>query len=458
MRGGTSRVVAVGIVAAAAIVAAHASAAVPPKTTPAQRACLTKSIGASATANYLKGKPVAAKLQAKVRACIATKAVATAASAPVAPPAAAGVPIAAGAVAAAVSPSAPCAQLDATGVYLTEGPASARDARETLRSTGAFRATVIFVDFVDAPGTTNPSVIAADWVAGGARWLEDNAYGRASISLQTHPHWLRMSRPADSYGFVRGFSWEKHRDYIKEAVALADPTVDFRGTDIVYVVASPTSAISFSPTFRASAGTLSADGHALGPAVTFGLDAYGYGKTILPHETGHLMGLPDLYAHTGDVHRFVGIWDYMGNTFEASELTAWHRFKLGWIDGSQVACAASGATSTATLSPLWATGGVKMAIVKTSPTRLVVVENRQRGGNDAQICDTGALVYSVDATVKSGEGPIRVAGDDVAREGCARKSRSDTPLHVGESISIDGVTVTVTGGTAAALQVLIVAT
>ena len=42
------------------------------------------------------------------------------------------------------------------------------------------------------------------------------------------------------------------------------------------------------------------------------------------------------------------------------------------------------------------------------PATAYVIEARRRLGQDARLCDEGVLVYSVDATVRSGDGPIRV--------------------------------------------------
>ncbi len=83
----------------------------------------------------------------------------------------------------------------------------------------------------------------------------------------------------------------------------------------------------------------------------------------------------------------------------------------------------------------------------------MVVENRQPVGNDAAICDAGALVYTVDSSVASGAGPVAVAGGDASGNGCGYGNRSDAPLHVGESVTVGGVTVAVTGGSGDALTV-----
>ena len=389
-----------------------------------QRACLVKSIGLAATNRYAAGKPIPAAQLKKIRRCVPKPA-----PKPV-PPAQP-----------ACAPS-----LGATGAYLSEGPASSADAAANVAAKGTIRATVLFVDFSDGAGTDSPESIVGNWMAPGVAWLANASYGRASVQLNPVLRWIRMPRSADSYGYARGLTFETHRAYVGDAIAAADPSVDFSQTDILYIVAARTGTIGFSPTFRGSAGTFVADGRRLGPTVTFGLDAYNYGRTILPHETDHLFGLPDLYAFAGG-HPFVGTWDYMGNVFQPTDLFAWQRLKLGWLDAGQFTCADSGKATDAVLAPLASPGGMKAVFAKTGTTTAVVVENRQPVANDASICDAGALVYTVDSAIASGQGPIVVAGGDVSGNGCGYGNRSDAPLHVGESLTVvGGVTVAVTGG------------
>jgi M6 family metalloprotease-like protein len=336
----------------------------------------------------------------------------------------------------------PCASLARTEADLSEGPPSAADAAINLRSRGTLQAAFIFVDFSDAPGSAAPSDLVERWIEPGLRWLATSSYGRFAIQPQAATGWVRMPRPAASYGLATAdLTYETHRAYIADAIAAADPTFDFSRADIVYVVAAETDQIPISPTFRGLPGTFVVDGRKLGPAVTFGLDAYTDGRTILPHETGHLLGLPDLYAFEGSLHRFVGSWDLMGNVFTATDLSAWHRLKLGWLDAAQVVCARRGRSTAVTLSPLGAKGGRKAVFVRTGSTTGVLVENRQRVGNDGSICDRGALVYTVDSSIGSGFGPIRVVGGSSA--GCGFGRRSDAPLHVRESVSGRGVRVAV---------------
>jgi hypothetical protein len=80
--------------------------------------------------------------------------------------------------------------------------------------------------------------------------------------------------------------------------------------------------------------------------------------------------------------------------------------------------------------------------VRTGLTTGLLVENRQPVANDRAICDRGALVYTVDSAIGSGEGPIKVVG---GAGGCGHGPRSDAPLHLGQSVSVGGVRVTVVG-------------
>jgi M6 family metalloprotease-like protein len=333
----------------------------------------------------------------------------------------------------------PCASLARTDAVLSEGPPSAYDRAINLSSTGTLRAAVIFVDFPDAPASATPSELVEEWIEPGARWLDTTSYGRLAVVLQPTTGWVRMPRPARSYGMTGDYSYETHQAYIADAIAAADPTFDFSQTDTVYVVAQ-TGKVAGAATFRGDPGTFVVDGRSLGPAVTFTEEDYEDGATILPHETGHLLGLPDLYAFSGAQHRYVGSWDLMGNVYQATDMFAWHRLRLGWLDAEQVVCAPRHRSTTVALKPLGEPGGRKAVFVRMGKTRGLLVENRQPVGNDGSICDRGALVYTVDSSVDAGLGPVRVRG---SAAGCGFGAGSAAPLHAGQGGTVGGVRVTV---------------
>ena len=69
-------------------------------------------------------------------------------------------------------------------------------------------------------------------------------------------------------------------------------------------------------------------------------------------------------------------------------------------------------------------------MVPLSQHRVLVVESRRAQGWDAALAREGAVVYTVDTTVPSGHGTIQVANERQA-------------LQPGESVTVDGITVTV---------------
>ena len=161
---------------------------------------------------------------------------------------------------------------------------------------------------------------------------------------------------------------------------------------------------------RTSAGALVSHG------VTFGNDIPIWGHKVLVHETMHTFGLADLYHGGGTVpiadastHEYVGDWGVMGDILgSAPELFTWERWKLGWVDDAQIACAVAAGTTETTLAPVEAGGSTLAVVVPTSEHTAIVAENRQPTGHDADACKGGVLVYRVDTAVDTLEGPIHV--------------------------------------------------
>jgi hypothetical protein len=176
---------------------------------------------------------------------------------------------------------------------------------------------------------------------------------------------------------------------------------------------------------------------------------------VLPHENSHTFGLPDLYTQDGG--GAVGHWDIMSEDWGAdNDLLGWHKWKLGWLDDSQVRCAATPGTTEYTNTPLGRPGGIKLVFVPTSTKTGYALELRTREGNDAAVCRPGILIYRVDADVDTGNGPITVYDSQKDSGGCTRSPNvhaelSDAPFEPDETFKDPktGVTVHVTGVDAA---------
>ena len=314
-----------------------------------------------------------------------------------------------------------------------------------LPSLGDVKTIVLFADFSDVPASQTPQELFNLISPDAETFFNVNSYGRMNWQLEPHFEWLRLSQPSSVYGEgIR--TYEGHLQFIQEAVTLADSKVDFSTADSVIVLAPPEAySIPYGPAFGANPGQgYTADGKTFENGVTSGADLPGWGFLWLNHEAGHTLGLPDLYAYQfdsanyDDQHRFVGGFGLMGYIDGlAPEFFAFERWQLGWLDDTQIACQPT-ADQTITITPIETAGGIKAVMVPVSESKVLVVESRRPVGYDANLVEAGALVYTVDTAISSGNGTLVV--HPVLEND---PYRNQSPLGVGESITVDGVTVTV---------------
>lgn len=319
-------------------------------------------------------------------------------------------------------------------------------------STGTVRGKVIFVDFLDAPATETPQQVFSRISPGAPDFYKAVSYDRMNLELEPHFVWLRMSKPSTEYMFERGLTFDAHRAYVQEAITLADAEVDFSDVQAVYVMANPeAAAISYGPGFTPvdKSSGIPVDGNTITNGATSGFDLKDWGFLWLNHEAGHTLGLVDLYSYAintsnyDEIHRFVGDFSLMGYIAgRAPEPLAYERWLLGWIDDNQILCQPTG-NETTTLSAIEKAGGTKAVMVPTGPTSAVIVESRRALGYDSNLIKPGALVYSIDTSISTGQGPIQVfpvKDNDPYRD--------QSPLAVGESVTVGNVTISVLESTA----------
>jgi M6 family metalloprotease-like protein len=280
---------------------------------------------------------------------------------------------------------------------------------------GQVRAVMLFVDFSDRPASESTSTLYDRLIPHARAWYAEASYGRLRLEVNPVSRWIRMPQSLHSYGLTDGISWPEHHDYLADAVAAADPDVDFSPYQVVFVVAAKGTGVERSPAFQAYPGSgVNADGTELRYGATFFDDTRNnrFASNIVIHETGHILGLPDLYDIPNPVYwslfRYTGGWDMMSWTEPGAHFLAWEKWKLGWLDPTQLTCLDGPGELTTTISPLERAGGLKAVVVPLTASSAYVVEARKRIGEDAHLCEDGVLVYSVDAGVRTGYGPVRM--------------------------------------------------
>ncbi|ATL27980.1 M6 family metalloprotease domain-containing protein [Streptomyces formicae] len=333
------------------------------------------------------------------------------------------------------------------------------------RPARTLNAVMVYLSFPDSPPRTTPEELTADYFPATSRFFERASYGK--FALRPHPRraWVEMPEDSTAYAIQRDWNAKRRSAYLRDAMAAADPHVDFSRYDVVYFVADPdapgvdsdaTKVVNFDHPMRA-------DGTDIRRIVTV-FERHPPDRNVLAHETGHVFDLPDLYHRPtdgkGDWDTYVGDWDVMGSQFGlAPDLFGWHKWKLGWLEPRQVRCV-TGGTERLTLEPLSATpgrgalGGTKLAVVRTGRETAIAIEARGTEGNDHATCTEGVLVYRVRGGTASGGGPIEVVDAHPESESCWGDSvypqLADAPVRVGESFTVpdEDVRVEVAGRTA----------
>jgi len=306
---------------------------------------------------------------------------------------------------------------------LNEGPINPAG---WLRSRGQVKGAVLMVDFPDAEGV-GAAAAAAESQAPDVKYFDEVSYGRFSISLSFSDRWIRMPHPTVFYTGTGN-----NRQYMLDAILAADPNMDFSNVEFVIVVSTRRWLGSGSNGWYnlPGRGARTAEGE-IRFGATLTPDSSKFGKRPVDHEFLHSMGLPDLYFDDTST----GTWDPMGTGGSggppSTHLLGWHKWRLGWLDPSQLTCVSSASQIEETLTPIAKAGGKKLVLVPTSPSTTYVLEARSRVGYDRSICEEGVLVYHVDsqilnATLKDGRGVIAVKGP----RRCERNSAG--ALHTGE--------------------------
>ena len=362
-----------------------------------------------------------------------------------------------------------------------------------VRSNGAVRVSALFVDFQDAAAAHTVDAEAEHGLPHMERYLEHVSYGRLDLDVMALPRWLRADGSYRDYLHRTVLGQDGlGRSSSEAAIGLADPEWNFDGHDVAVVV-MPSShfsggeALGSVRTSEGEVDTVRVNTHPFEEVVA----PHRWGK-VAAHEVAHALGLLDLYPYDDrhqrpeppegrvwvdaefgimglhgyfladpqdprlahdwvdrDGHRSTGYRLHLG----AREMLAWSRWQLGWIDPDQMSCVTEN-EATVQLSRVARPGdGIAVAAVPLSRDRAIVVESRRKTGFDERLdyrspdgartsfpalITEGVLVYTVDASRRSGDTPVKLPGD--TGDGIV----DDYPvLKPGDSVTVWGYTIKV---------------
>ncbi|KAF2112517.1 hypothetical protein BDV96DRAFT_579842 [Lophiotrema nucula] len=327
-------------------------------------------------------------------------------------------------------------------------------------SVGTLRAAFLFVDFPDFPATTTVQDLFADYTTAPSALYKTMSYGKLTLEpVLIGDKFHRMPLNSADYNMSRGFSTEEHLKYINDGLTAVGDSASFENIDILYVLPPP-EASTVTTSAATASNVTTPDNFVISNSITFGQDLYNtWGYKTLNHETGHTLGLPDLYPYDGrPTTTFAGGFDLMGLVAAQSpDFLAWHKWYLGWIEDSQVDCVIDAGSTTHRISPIEIASDTTKAIaIPLNETAYIFAEVRSKNGIDDEACGTGLLLYIADPAVERKSEPegadlgsIRVIDTKPKSVGCGKTNDdsgvlNDAPLLLGESWDTElGIIVTV---------------
>ena len=299
---------------------------------------------------------------------------------------------------------------------------------------GTFKVLALLVDFPDKPAATSPSffdnLLFGDSFGTLRNYYQTVSYGNLTLTTENMPSsigWLRLPQTLTYY--VGGYYGlriypNNAQKMVEDAVALADPRVDFSKydndgdgvVDGLIVIHAGCGAEWYGCLNEiwshqwVTNTPLSVDGKTVYPYSTepeYWSSPNDMTVGVFAHEVGHLFGLPDLYD-TDYSSEGVGEWSLMGggswngvkNMGESPAWPdAWSRLKLGWSNVDNVMSERLGAVfSAAETSP---TVTRLFPYNNTTGKEYFLIENRQAYDYDAYLPGQGLLIWHVDENIGS---------------------------------------------------------
>jgi len=338
--------------------------------------------------------------------------------------------------------------------------------RVRLPAYGHIKALIVPIDFTDIQGRDN-TVTYFTPVANGVRdFYYSQSYGRVAFDFSIVPNWVHAPFSSTKFGTGGSVGAGDPDGYLKAVIALTDPAIDYSKYDAVYFLVPkemPMANMGWGPAITSPHPT--STGVIINGA-TGGADMYfnedhgivGGRWKWMAHETGHAFGLYD--EDNNHQSASLGNWDIMAMSWsnEAIELGAWDRYLQGWLTTDQIGCTSRDSLTTTgksfTINPLVRQDNTSKAImIPLSATKILVMESRHNEGLDSLTpSQEGLIVYTVDMSLGQLKGGYIIQ----PRTGSSDKGAyRDAALHAGDSITVDGIKITVTASTTNGESVLV---
>ena len=319
---------------------------------------------------------------------------------------------------------------------------------------GPQRTIVIQVQFSDKGNSTSPSQTIA-MLTNLNNYYNEDSYGAVSFQTIMTPSatspWYTLPNSMTYYG---ADTVSSDNQLVSDSLQAAyNAGVDLTSYKFAIVVHSGSDEAMTHVTSDIHSFTIPGYVFSPAPLVSYKISTSVVAESdptgVYCHESGHLLGLPDLYDLTGQIdpsNNFLGYWEIMalgewnpntGNPLQPrpgtypSHHSIWSKIQLGFVPSSRIVVVQPGQSANVTLqnleSPTAGNQSVKIPIAANQDGSLTyyLVEMRAKIGAYDQYLPfpsdypgAGILIYKVNESIAAGHGSVRLidahAGGDLS--------------------------------------------
>ena len=311
----------------------------------------------------------------------------------------------------------------------------------------------VTIDFPDLQGKRTPAEDLKEVTDFLGKYWSSQVVNPIKLDFRIPNSYIRMPLNVVDYSMNIDFFSQQWRpdtafNYVRAAVKVADPVIDFSKADVMVIAVPAEVTRSQIAAFIAESsearfpdqGFQTSEKRIMNTLVMAGASGSKDHELLnWAHELGHNFGLTDIRNTQNKAMQDssdLGIYDLM-NSMLAPELLAWNRFIVGGLNDNQVRCVTSG-SSTHLIRPVaMPSKEEKLVVIPTGRFTAIAVESRRAIGFDAPMgtASEGVIVYEIDTTVPFGLSTMKL----VPRIGSTDKQwRRDSALKSGDSVSTQG--------------------
>jgi M6 family metalloprotease-like protein len=353
----------------------------------------------------------------------------------------------------------------------------ASDPSKSKLEDGNHRVMVIALDWPDLKDRFDPVELLQHHADQFAEWYAVYSRGKVALDVVVHPEKITLEKESAKFSQSESEQTDnqwgsdnvrKVQFFWKEALAAADPFVDFTDVEMVmFVLPRTQTVIDEFNLWPPGTGQFKTDEAIIDRGFTAGTFHFQGGNKLYSfwvHETLHYFKVPDLYwVDQGGTEKEtfseytvpapIYSYDVMSSANSMRSLNNWILWLLDWAEDEEFRCldANSEASSFEIASNHLSDDRVKAVMLRVSESDLIVIESRRETKFDEPIqrSRNGVLIYHVDATLGHGEGALTLLAPkgrtliNVVYQGGQNETILDAMFYEGNTIEVAGHRITV---------------